>query len=152
MKKIKTYPNYLEIITSVFIPYKDFDLEDFLDVPTVTIQDIMNAWAPVCIEALKMRMDACVQMLERHRKDIISVNEDAVEFKKDNGSIHRFHIRSYNLMEQTITNFQNGDLSLNRDTAYQLVKALYWIPEKLKAERKGVGFELFISFVLSHLR
>lgn len=48
-----------------------------------------------------------------HRKDIISVNEDAVEFKKDNGSIHRFHIRSYNLMEQTITNFQNGDLSLN---------------------------------------
>jgi hypothetical protein len=152
MKKIKTYPNHLEIITSVFIPYKDFDLEDFLDVPTVTIQDIMNAWAPVCIEALKMRMDACVQMLERHRKDIISVNEDAVEFKKDNGSIHRFHIRSYNLMEQTITNFQNGDLSLNRDTAYQLVKALYWIPEKLKAERKGVGFELFISFVLSHLR
>lgn len=60
-------------------------------------------------------MDACVQMLEHHRKDIISVNEDAVEFKKDNGSIHR--IRSYNLMEQTITNFQNGDLSLNRDTA-----------------------------------
>lgn len=48
MKKIKTYPNHLEI--SVFIPYKDFDLEDFLDVPTVTIQDIMNAWAPVCIE------------------------------------------------------------------------------------------------------
>jgi hypothetical protein len=43
----------------------------------------MNAWAPVCIEALKMRMDACVQMLEHHRKDIISVNEDAVEFKKD---------------------------------------------------------------------
>lgn len=40
MKKIKTYPNHLEIITSVFIPYKDFDLED---VPTVTIQDIMNA-------------------------------------------------------------------------------------------------------------
>lgn len=114
------------------------------------LQDIMNAWAPVCIEALKM--DACVQMLEHHRKDIISVNEDAVEFKKDNGSIHCFHIRSYNLMEQTITNFQNGDLSLNRDTAYQLVKALYWIPEKLKAERKGVGFELFISFVLSHLR
>lgn len=32
MKKIKTYPNHLEIITSVFIPYKDFDLEDFLDV------------------------------------------------------------------------------------------------------------------------
>lgn len=61
MKKIKTYLNHLEIITSVFIPYKDFDLEDFLDVPTVTIQDIMNAWAPVCIEALKMIMDACVQ-------------------------------------------------------------------------------------------
>lgn len=147
MKKIKTYSNRLEIITSVFIPYKDS-----LDIPTVTIQDIMNAWAPVCIEALKMRMDACVQMLEHHRKDIISVNEDAVEFKQDNGSIHRFDIHSYNLMEQTITNFQNGDLSLNRDTAYQLVKALYWIPEKLKAEQKGIGFELFISFVLSHLR
>lgn len=40
MKKIKTYSNYLEIITSVFTSYKDFDLEDFLDVP---IQDIMNA-------------------------------------------------------------------------------------------------------------
>lgn len=51
MKKIKTYPNHLEIITSV--PYKDFDLED---VPTVTIQDIMNAWAPVCIENENGRM------------------------------------------------------------------------------------------------
>ena len=54
MKKIKTYPNHLEIITSVFIPYKDFDLEDFLDVSTVTIQDIMNA--PVCIENENGRM------------------------------------------------------------------------------------------------
>ena len=44
-------------------------------------------------------MNACVQMLEHHRKDIISVNEDAVEFKKDN---HRFHIRSYNLIEQSL--------------------------------------------------
>lgn len=34
-------------------------------------------------------MDACVQMLEHHRKDIISVNEDAVEFKKDNGTLAR---------------------------------------------------------------
>lgn len=71
MKKIKTYSNYLEIITSVFIPYKDFDLEDFLDVPTVTIQDIMNAWAPVCIEALKMRMDACVQMLDTIERTLL---------------------------------------------------------------------------------
>lgn len=39
----------------------------------MSLQDIMNA--PVCIE--------CVQMLEHHRKDIISVNEDAVEFKKE---------------------------------------------------------------------
>lgn len=54
MKKIKTYPNHLEIITSVFI---HFDLEDFLDVPTVTIQDIMNAWAPVCIEAYMGRTE-----------------------------------------------------------------------------------------------
>lgn len=73
-------PNHLEIITSVFIPYKDFDLEDF---PTVTIQDIMNAQAPVCIENGRMCPNA-----RHHRKDIISVNEDAVEFKKDNGSIH----------------------------------------------------------------
>lgn len=71
MKKIKTYLNHLEIITSVFTPYKDFDLEDFLDVPTVTIQDIMNAWAPVCIEALKMRMDACVQMLEHIERTLL---------------------------------------------------------------------------------
>lgn len=56
------------------------------------LQDIMNAWAPVCIENENGRM------LEHHRKDIISVNEDAVEFKKDNGSIHHFHIRSYNLI------------------------------------------------------
>lgn len=67
MKKIKTYLNDLEIITSVF----NFDLEDFLDVPTVTIQDIMNAWAPVCIEALKMRMDACVQMLEHIERTLL---------------------------------------------------------------------------------
>lgn len=71
MKKIKTYLNHLEIITSVFIPYKDFDLENFLDVLTVTIQDIMNAWAPVCIEALKMRMDACVQMLDTIERTLL---------------------------------------------------------------------------------
>lgn len=101
MKKIKTYPNHLEIITSVLIKIL------IQKISQMSLQDIMNV-------LYALRMDACVQMLEHHRKDIISVNEDAVEFKKDNGS---FHIRSYNLMEQTITNFQNGDLSLNRDTA-----------------------------------
>lgn len=45
-------------------------------------------------------------------------------------------------MEQTITNFQNGDLSLNRDTACKGS-----LLDSRKAERKGVGFELFISFV-----
>ena len=96
MKKIKTYPNHLEIITSFLIK--------------ILIQKISQMSQPLHYEcllyALKMRMDACVQMLEHHRKDIISVNEDAVEFKKDNGSIHRFHIRSYNLMEQTITKME----------------------------------------------
>lgn len=56
------------------------------------LQDIMNA--PVCIENGRM--------LEHHRKDIISVNEDAVEFKKDNGSI-----RSYNLMESPKWRFES---------------------------------------------
>ena len=128
MKKIKTYPNHLEIITSVLIKI-------LIQKISQPLQDIMNAWAPVCIENGRM----CPK---HHRKDIISV---AVEFKKDNGSIHRFHIRSYNLMEQTITNFQNGDLSLNRDTAYQLVKALYWIPEKLngKVQDLNSSYPLF---------
>lgn len=139
MKKIKTYLNHLEIITSVFIPYKDF-----LDIPTVIIQDIMRA--PGRIKALKM--DA--SMLEHN---IISVNEDAVEFKKRIAEVSIVSIFVVIiLMEQTITNFQNGDLSLNGDITYQLVKALYWIPEKLKAEWKGVGFELFTSFVLSYLQ
>lgn len=128
MKKIKTCPNHLE---SVFIPLIQ------------KISQMSNRYNPRHYECI----EAYVQMLEHHRKDIISVNEDAVEFKKDNGSIHRFHIRSYNLMEQTITNFQNGDLSLNRDTACKGS-----LLDSRKAERKGVGFELFISFVLSHLR
>lgn len=151
MKKVKTYPNHLEIVTS--IPYTEIDLRKLLEVKRVvtTSQDIMNAWAPVCIEALKMRMDACIKMLERHSKDIVSADKHVIEFKKDNGDVHRFNIQSYRLMKQTVINFQNGDLSLNRDTAYQLVKALCWIPEELKAEQKGVGFELLISFVLSHL-
>lgn len=70
----------------------------------------MNAWAPVCIENGRMCPNARTPQKGHYQCN-------AVEFKKDNGSIHRFHIRSYNLMEQTITNFQNGDLSLNRDTA-----------------------------------
>lgn len=37
MKKIKTYPNHLEIITSFLIKISQ------------PLQDIMNAWAPVCM-------------------------------------------------------------------------------------------------------
>lgn len=52
--------------------------------------EVVMAWREVCIKALRMRIDACMEMLFRNKDRVIGSDERGVLFKKKNGNIHHF--------------------------------------------------------------
>lgn len=150
----KTYVEngYSEFSTFFRIPYKEWDT-DF--VPNHNLwKDILGSWAPVCVKALEARMDSCVSMLFRNRNNILKSNEYQVVFRKNNGTIHSFNHPSFHAMEEMIELFGKGDWEAIRDNKLgidQLLKALYWVTDEDKTERKSIGFGQLIS-VLSELK
>lgn len=102
--------------------------------------DLIGSWSEVLIKALNMRMDACVSMLFRNRDNVIKSNSTAVWFKKKNGHIHEFNFNSFDVMNNMIQYLSHGcwnSVLEDKVGIYQLLKALYWIPEE---DRKDHGF------------
>lgn len=105
-------------------------------------KDLLGLWAPVCILALEMRMDACVSMLFRNRDNVIYADEQRVVFKKNNGQIHSFNHPSFVAMQEIVEQFKQSDwsaISRNPAGVRQLLKALYWIPDSERADHGGFG-------------
>ena len=142
--KVYAENQYAEFTTLFRIKFKEGEVPRNLH----AWKELLKAWAPVCILALEMRMDACVSMLFRNRDNIIMADYNRVVFKKSNGQIHSFNHPSFEAMEQTIKQFKAeywGDISRNPVGVRQLLKALYWIPESERVDHGGFGFGQLIS-------
>lgn len=111
-------------------------------------KDILGSWADTCVLALDLRMDSCVTMLLRNKNNVILSNESEIIFKKANGQIHAFSHTAYAVMGEMVTHFTNGDwesIKRNQLGLYQLLKALYWIPEEERKDHGGFGFGQLID-------
>ena len=109
---------------------------------------VFSAWSVVCIRALEARMDSCVSMLLRNYNNIVVSNESQIIFKKSNGQYHEFNHFSFQVMTEFKEYLENGNWELRKPNpaeVRQLLKALYWIPEKDKEERNGSDFGQLIS-------
>lgn len=135
---------YAEFVTLFRLTFKEGKVER----NTHIWKDLLGSWAPVCILALQMRMDACVSMLFRNRNNIIKSDECQVVFKKNNGQIHSFNYPSFEAMEHILKQFEEGDWCGIRENPIgvrQLLKALYWIPESERVDHGVFGFGQLIS-------
>lgn len=93
-----------------------------------------------CIKALRMRIDACMEMLFRNKDRVIGSDGRGVLFKKKNGNIHHFSHASCFAMEAEILEEAEsaGDITFDALQIQQLMKA--WIPDELKNDHQGIGF------------
>lgn len=135
---------YSEFTTLFRIPFKEGEVPRNHHM----WKDLLGSWQKTCLLALQMRMDACVSMLFRNRDNIIMSNEFQVVFKKSNGHIHSFNHMSFAAMQEIYTQFEKGywgEISRNPQGVRQLLKALYWIPEKERQDHGGFGFGQLIS-------
>ncbi len=64
--------------------------------------DVIDAWKEVCIQALEMRMEACLSMLLKNRDRVIESDEECVVFRKPNGHLHFFNHSSFQAMEALV--------------------------------------------------
>lgn len=91
----------------------------------------------VIMASIRMRIDACMEMLFRNKDRVIGSDERGVLFKKKNGNIHHFSHASCFAMEAFIEILEEaesaGDITF--DALQQLMKA--WIPDELN---QGIGF------------
>ena len=137
---------YNEFTTFFRIPHMEGELP-FCDRKAMAY-DIIGAWSEVLITALNMRMDSCVSMLFRNRDNVIKSTVDAVWFKKKNGHIHVFNLRSFAAMQELINSlrYSRWNECLNNILGIlQLQKALCWIPEDMRQDHGGFSFGELIN-------
>ena len=146
--KVFSENKYAEFTTLFRIPFNNVDPSTIFSGNTDRWKEIFSVWSEVCIRALELRMDSCVSMLFRNRNNVVISNEYQVIFKKSNGQYHAFNHPSFQAMEEFKEYLQNGNWKLHKPEqawVWQLLKALYWIPEEDKQERGGYGFGQLIS-------
>ena len=144
----KACVGYSEFTTLFRIQHKEWDT-DFVPNHHVWI-DILGSWSKVCIKALELRMDACVSMLFRNRNNVVKANEDQIVFKKKNSLLHSFNHQSFQAMERMVDDLQKGNWKCVKENyigCFQLLKALYWIPEEDRKDCGGFGFGELISLI-----
>lgn len=109
-------------------------------------EECLEAWYPICVSALMERMSSCAFILARNAGNIIETTKDQIWFLKKNGQVHSFNIPSYKAMEEMILILDQKKWDLIKDQhARQLLKALYWVPEEHRANRKNYSFSQLIS-------
>lgn len=141
--EINSLKKYSEFTTTFRIPFKK---ANDVEAKCYTPMGIIDAWKEVCIQALEMRMEACLSMLLKNRDRVIESDEECVVFKKPNGHLHFFNYSSFQAMEALVEALkEEGPIVLDSLQADQLLKALYWIPEKLKKDHQEFGFGELIS-------
>lgn len=101
-----------------------------------SIKDMLIKYQDICILALKMRMQHCMQSLMRHQNNIVQANKDIIVYTRDDDSVTHFSVPAYESMrllkEYLTKNIVNTHSAFFHSGIIQLVKALYWIPEKPK--------------------
>lgn len=109
-------------------------------------EECLEAWYPICVSALMERMSDCATMLAHNSENIFETTRNQIWFQKENGQVHSFNIPSYKAMEEMILILDMKKWSSIKDQhARQLLKALYWVSEEHRADRKNYSFEQLIS-------
>lgn len=110
--------------------------EQSISYTTHDIKPMLIAYQDICILALNMRMQHCMQSLMRHQNDIVQANKDIIVYTRNDGSVTHFSVPAYEsmrLLKECLTkNEVNTHSAFFHLGIIQLVKALYWIPEKPK--------------------
>lgn len=140
-----------EFVMSFTIPFKAVE-DPTSQAKCYSPHEAVMAWREVCIKALRMRIDACMEMLFRNKDRVVGSDERGVLFKKKNGNIHHFSHASCFAMEAFIEILEEaesaGDITFDALQIQQLMKALYWIPDELKNDHQGIGFGELIDCLL----
>ena len=77
--EINSLKKYSEFTTTFRIPFKK---ANDVEAKCYTPMDVIDAWKEVCIQALEMRMEACLSMLLKNRDRVIESDEECVVFQK----------------------------------------------------------------------
>lgn len=138
-----------EFVMSFTIPFKAVE-DPTSQAKCYSPHEVVMAWRE--IKALRMRIDACMEMLFRNKDRVIGSDERGVLFKKKNGNIHHFSHASCFAMEAFIEILEEaesaGDITFDALQIQQLIKA--WIPDELKNDHQGIGFGELIDCLLSN--
>lgn len=135
---INVYQNEKEYTISVSIPFKKVALsetpskKDFKDFA----EKVFEAYTNVIVEALKARMEACVNNLIKHSDDIKYCDNKYITYVRKSGGEHTFSFNAYEAMRELVKKIQQYKLDdLTKLELKQIAKALYWVEDKTDIEK-----------------
>lgn len=135
---INVYQNEKEYTISVSIPFKKVALsetpskKDFKDFA----EKVFEAYTNVIVEALKARMEACVNNLIKHSDDIKYCDNKYITYVRKSGGEHTFSFNAYEAMRELVKKIQQYKLDdLTKLELKQIAKTLYWVEDKTDIEK-----------------
>ena len=135
---INVMQNEKEYTISVSIPFKKVALsetpskKDFKDFA----EKVFEAYTNVIVEALKARMEACVNNLIKHSDDIKYCDNKYITYVRKSGGEHTFSFNAYEAMRGLVKKIQQYKLDdLTKLELKQIAKALYWVEDKTDIEK-----------------
>lgn len=135
---INVCQNEKEYTISVTIPFKKMA---FSETPSKKdfrefAEKVFDAYTNVIVEALKARMEACVNNLIKHSDSIKYCDDKYITYTRKSGGEHTFSSAAYNTMQGLVKKVQQYKLSeLTRFEIKQIAKALYWVEDKSDIEK-----------------
>ncbi len=120
------------------IPFKDWD--NTVQRTTLRWEEVLATFSNVIIKALEDRKSACMDMLSKNIFNVVYSDEYTIIFKKENGRYHSFSHPSYEIMEETITIFNDDEIHrLGTRHLDQIMKALVWVENREDVENMSFG-------------
>lgn len=130
---INVCQNEKEYTISVTIPFKKIA---FSETPSKKdfrefAEKVFDAYTNVIVEALKARMEACVDNLIKHSDSIKYCDDKYITYVRKSGGEHTFSFSAYDTMQRLVKKVQQYKLNeLTRFETKQIAKALYWVEDK----------------------
>lgn len=130
---MNVFQNEEEYTISVTIPIKTVSFSETPSKRDIQkfAEEVFKAYTNIIVEALKARINACVNSLIKHSDDVKYCDINYITYTRKSGGERTFSYNAYDTMQRLVKKIQKYKLGeLTKSDLKQIAKALYWVEDK----------------------
>lgn len=153
--QIRPTENGVEISINVLFPFvknasSEIDLDKIYFDRKEFMLNTLKSYRDYLVTVLRKRMNACVNNLFEHRKDVVFNDGNQIVYSRKDGSTNSFNVPSYMAMQECMFALEQGNsdaVADNKVWCDQLIKAICNDRDTNKEDAGTIKFSNLISIL-----